>query len=107
MTQFGVAMKVVKYLKINKKYNNFFLIYTTFKIFLINLKKSDKRYFAMKVTSKQDEMDQNMQKECGKLGSQCRFIVETVATFQNQLNDYILIPLYQHFLQLVTPLQEF
>ena len=90
MTQFGVAMKVVKYLKFNKKYNNFFLIYTTFKIFLINLKKSDKRYFAMKVTSKQDELDQNMQKECGKLGSQCRFIVETVATFQNQVNFKIV-----------------
>jgi hypothetical protein len=40
----------------------------------------------MKVTSKKSEKHQIKQKECGKLGSQCRFIVETVATFKSHVN---------------------
>ena len=41
------------------------------------------------VRKKNDERRQFSQRDCGKLGSQCRFIVETVAAFASQVKIYL------------------
>ena len=48
------------------------------------------KYYAMKVVRKEnDKRRQFSQRDCGKLGSQCRFILETVAAFASQVKIYL------------------
>ena len=47
------------------------------------------KYYTMKVACKDRERQQLSQRDCGKLGSQCRFIVETVAAFASQVKIYL------------------
>ena len=48
------------------------------------------KYYAMKVTRKlNNQRRQFSQRDCGKLGSQCRFILETVAAFATQVKIYL------------------
>ena len=47
------------------------------------------KYYAMKVVRKECERSKFSQRDCGKLGSQCRFIVETVAAFASQVKIYL------------------
>ena len=71
------------------------------KVFLVNLKSSNDRIFAMKVREKFCKEHKNltdvlrdrkyedielMERDIGMLGKECRFLVETFATFDSRVS---------------------
>jgi hypothetical protein len=58
------------------------------KVFTVSFKNASCFTFAMKVTFRDDNIFETEEVEIGKLGKNCRFLVETKASFASQVNSF-------------------